>query len=127
MNVEVILTERPIALQSTRIEGAGAFVCFEGIIRPLENGKRISGIRYEAYEPMAKKEIRKILNDLHEENPLLFARVQHRLGWVPVGETAITVEIATTHRAAAFYGVSQFMDALKGTVPIWKAECQISD
>jgi molybdopterin molybdotransferase len=46
--------------------------------------------------------------------------VIHRVGIVPVGETAIYLGVAAKHRGAAFALLAEFMDRLKQDVPIWK-------
>ena len=53
-------------------------------------------------------------------HPCLAAKVIHRLGVVPVGETAIYVGVAAKHRGEAFALLAEFMDRLKQDVPIWK-------
>ena len=52
--------------------------------------------------------------------PCLAAKVIHRIGIIPVGETAIYVGIASPHRAEAIALLDEFMDRLKQDVPIWK-------
>ena len=44
----------------------------------------------------------------------------HRVGIIPVGETAIYVGVASPHRAEAIALLAEFMDRLKQDVPIWK-------
>jgi molybdopterin synthase catalytic subunit len=69
---------------------------------------------------MAEEMIARILEDLHEEWAFSLARVQHRIGVVPVGEAAILMEIQSVHRREAFATLARFMDLLKRDVPIWK-------
>lgn len=101
--------------------GAGALAEFYGIVRGLENGMPIDGLTYEAYPAMAVAEMKRILDGLVLERPLLSARVIHRHGPVAVGETAIYVGIRAAHRAEAFDALRKFMDQLKQDVPIWKS------
>ena len=44
----------------------------------------------------------------------------HRVGVIPVGETAIYVGVASPHRGEAIALLAEFMDRLKQDVPIWK-------
>ncbi len=44
----------------------------------------------------------------------------HRIGVIPVGETAIYVGVASPHRGEAIALLAEFMDRLKQDVPIWK-------
>ncbi len=71
---------------------------FRGVVRGEENGKTISALEYEAYPEMTEREIRRILESLAAEFPCLAVKVIHRVGVIPVGETAIYVGVASSHR-----------------------------
>lgn len=101
---------------------AGARVEFYGTVRGTESGAGIRGLRYEIYESMAEKQIRRILRELERTYPCAAVAVVHRMGEVLVGEAAVYVGITSSHRAEAFGMLSAFMDRLKQEVPIWKAE-----
>lgn len=120
MEIDVAITEGAIGALPAPGEGAGARVEFTGVVRGTESGERISALRYEAYRPMAENQMRKILEDLGREHPILRARVVHRIGEVPVGEAAIYIRIEAVHRAEAFAVAAAFMDRMKRDVPIWK-------
>lgn len=102
--------------------GVGALAEFRGLVRGEENGRSIGGLRYEAYLPMAEREIARIVGELAAVHPVRAVRVVHRVGDVPVGEAAIYVGVASRHRAEAFALISGFMDRLKQDVPIWKTD-----
>lgn len=120
MNIEITFASDALFLAPVVIPGAGAIARFDGIVRDLENGVMIAGLHYEAYVPMAEKVIREVLVSLGNEHPFQLARICHRLGFVPVGEAAILLEVHSKHRAAAFAVMTRFMDRLKQDVPIWK-------
>ena len=120
MQIEVSFTGDPIVSQLNHSSDAGAVVEFRGIVREMEKGKKISGIVYEIYEPMAERSITKILRELSFVHPCRFVRLIHRHGTVPVGEASIYVRIEAEHRREAFRMMEQFMDRLKVEVPIWK-------
>jgi len=101
---------------------AGARVEFYGTVRGTESGAGIRGLRYESYESMAEKQIRRIVSELEGQHPCDSVAVVHRQGEVLVGEAAVYVGIVSRHRAGAFGMLSAFMDRLKQEVPIWKAE-----
>jgi molybdopterin synthase catalytic subunit len=46
----------------------------------------------------------------------------HRVGPVPIGESAVVVVASAPHRDAAFAAARFGIDTLKATVPIWKRE-----
>jgi molybdopterin molybdotransferase len=98
----------------------GAWLEFRGVVRGEENGQGISALEYEAYPDMAAREIRRLLEEISSRHPCLAAKVVHRLGIIPVGETAIYVGVAAGHRGEAVALLAEFMDRLKQDVPIWK-------
>ncbi len=123
MKIKIQLTDAPIIAPERPLEfssQAGAVAEFSGIVRDLENGGKISALEYEAYSPMAENQIRQILEALAEKHPCLAAHVIHRIGVIPVGETAIYVGIISKHRGEAFALLTEFMNRLKQDVPIWK-------
>lgn len=122
MKIEIQIVSEPIVVEppAKPAGDVGAFAEFSGTVRDLENGQAISAIEYEAYSPMAEDQMRRILESLAEKHPCLSARVIHRIGVIPVGETAIYVGITAKHRAEAFAMLAGFMDRLKQDVPIWK-------
>jgi molybdopterin synthase catalytic subunit len=101
---------------------AGAWAEFHGLVRATEQGKEISGIAYEIYEPMARKVLTAHIDALAQKHGLLAACFWHRSGAVPVGEAAVYAAVAAPHRKEAFAALAELMDRLKTDVPIWKAE-----
>jgi len=123
MEIEVLITNEPIAESpqtALRSGTAGVWAEFRGLVRGEEDGKPIAALEYEAYVPMAEREIRRILKELSEKHSCLAARVVHRIGIVPVGEVAVYIGVAAKHRAEAFAMLSDFVNRLKQDVPIWK-------
>jgi molybdopterin synthase catalytic subunit len=121
--IETRLTDEPIPHPlPIACEENGALAEFRGLVRPWENGHRIAGLRYEAYESMAVREMKRILAELQGIHPFTRAVVWHRVGFVPTGEAAVSVAIAAKHRGEAFAAQSAFLDRLKQDVPIWKTE-----
>jgi len=122
MEIEIHLTKSPIPARMTTsaLGQAGAWLEFSGMVRDEENGQPISALEYEAYEEMAVREIRRLLESLAIKYPCLAARVIHRFGVVPIGETAIYVCVAARHRQEAIALLAEFMDRLKQDVPVWK-------
>lgn len=103
-----------------KYSGNGSEIKFEGTIRPNEEDQPINGIHFEAYEKMALKVMKELLDQLDQEFGFLAAEVIHRIGDVLVGESAIRVTIWSEHRAEGFQVCTGFMDRLKQEVPIWK-------
>lgn len=118
---EVSLTESPLVLPEPKDDPeAGAVVVFWGAVRSIEDGREITGIKYEAHRAMAEHQMRLVVQSAAQEFEVREIWVRHRLGFVPVAQPSVVVRVASGHRGAAF-GASQWvMDELKRVVPIWK-------
>ena len=99
----------------------GAVATFSGLVRNHHAGREVSGLSYSAYEPMAEQVCQEIVAEAEHRFPVRVGLV-HRLGEVPIGESAVLVAVAAAHRAAAFDAVRWVIDAVKVRVPIWKRE-----
>ncbi|HEU5452593.1 MAG TPA: molybdenum cofactor biosynthesis protein MoaE [Terriglobales bacterium] len=100
----------------------GAVAVFDGIVRNHTRNRRTLYLDYEAYEPMALKQMDALLAEALAKFAVRDARVVHRLGRLEIGETSVLIAVASAHRAAAFDACRWLIDTLKKTVPIWKKE-----
>ena len=100
----------------------GAYVLFEGVVRNHHEGKAVETIFYDAYRPMAEKEMEIIVRDLESQYPGVALAVVHRLGRLSVGDSSIAIVACSPHRAEAFEACRMMIDRIKLTVPIWKKE-----
>ena len=100
----------------------GAYVLFEGVVRNSNEGKQVESIFYDAYRPMAEKEIGKIVDEVQRQFPDVAIGIAHRLGNLAVGESSIAIVCASPHRGESFAACRMLIDRIKQTVPIWKKE-----
>ena len=122
MSIEVHLREGPLATASPwRPHGAGAILCFEGVVRPTEADREIDALTYQVYEPMASRMLREIGDEIVARHGLLGLCVEHSSGRVGVGECSFRLRIAARHREEGLAAMAAFIDRLKKDVPIWKA------
>lgn len=103
-------------------DGAGAVATFLGLVRDRNAGTAVAGIDYEAYGPMAERELRAILAEAAGRWPDVRAAARHRTGYLAVGEASVAVAASSPHRAAAFDACRYVVEQLKARVPIWKRE-----
>jgi molybdopterin converting factor subunit 1 len=115
--IDVAAVERAVANPA-----AGAIVTFAGTTRESNVGRRVIRLEYEAYEPMALSEMRKLAGEAGERWPIVRIAIQHRIGLVAIGETSVAIAVAAAHRAEAFEACRFAIDRLKEIVPIWKKE-----
>lgn len=119
MNIDVKVIEGPLPGEHDA-SGAGALLTFEGVVRPLENARPLRALRYEAYEPMASRELERLAAEAIARHGLLALAVHHSRGRVPVGHCSLRLVIRSAHRAEALAAAAEFIDRLKRDVPIWK-------
>ncbi|KAJ1642312.1 hypothetical protein J3B02_001994 [Coemansia erecta] len=121
-----LITSEPLSLDRAcalvRSDAAGAISTFEGTTRNTFNGKRVIRLEYEAYEPLAKKEWYRIVQEARSKYHLLSTVMHHRVGQVAVGQTSVIISVSSAHRADAINAVHYLIDSLKASLPIWKKE-----
>ena len=103
-------------------DGVGAIVTFIGYVRSQKNNKRVVALDFEAYEPMAIKELSFIAEEIAKKWPVVKIALHHRLGKVESGEVPVIAAAASPHRKDAFEACEYLMNRLKESVPIWKKE-----
>ena len=82
---------------------AGGTSVFVGTTRDTFDGKNVTRLEYEAYEPMAVKELRRLCHDARAKwNDLKRIALWHRIGVVPVKEASVVIAVSTPHRKQAF-------------------------
>ena len=100
----------------------GACVVFEGVVRNHHDGKSVESIFYDAYRPMAEKEIDTVIRAVQIDHPDVAIAVVHRLGHLNIGDVSIAIVSTAPHRAEAYSASRAVIDRIKETVPIWKKE-----
>jgi molybdopterin synthase catalytic subunit len=119
-SVRIVDGPLPEAVPSPPLPGAGAVVSFEGIVRDREGERLIVALDYEAYEPMATRQLESLSREIVESHGLLELAVWHSRGRIPVGACSFRLIVRSRHRREALAGVDVFIDRLKRDVPIWK-------
>lgn len=103
-------------------ENCGAIVTLDGFVRQWTKGKETRYLEYESYQPMALKEMEKLVKSAKEQFEIENIGIVHRLGRMEIGETSVVISVASPHRRAAFEACEWLIKELKRTVPIWKKE-----
>lgn len=132
MSVEIHIVEGPIGAEIGRAPAtadgtAGAVLVFDGAVRALEDGKRLRGLEYEAYEPMASRELKRLAEEVVAKHGLIGLACWHSRGLVRVGGCSMRVVVRSGHRAVALAGMGEFIDRLKRDVPVWKRAVWAAD
>lgn len=126
--------DRMFAIQRTSIdprvlesavknEEFGAVVTFMGVVRAqADDGREVTGLSYEAYEPMALAQFERIADEARARFGRVRLAMAHRVGDLAIGEIAVVVVSAAVHRAVAFESCAYAIDRLKARAAIWKKE-----
>jgi molybdopterin synthase catalytic subunit len=114
------VTQEPLAARVSDTAGMGAVVDFWGVVRPIEYGREIEGIDYEAHREMAEHQLKRIAEQAAERFGLNLVIIHHRIGFIAVGEPSLFLRVASPHRSEGFRASQWIVDELKTKVPIWK-------
>jgi molybdopterin synthase catalytic subunit len=120
------LTTKPIDMgvvaRRVVLPQCGATVTLDGYAREWTKGRRTLYLVYEAYEPMALSEMKRLGTQAHEKFDIAHIGIVHRTGRLEIGETSVVISVSAPHRRAAFEACEWAIRELKRTVPIWKKE-----
>ena len=94
----------------------------DGYAREWTSGRRTLYLVYEAYEPMALREMKRLGEQAHERFDIAHIGIVHRTGRLEIGDTSVVISVSAPHRRAAFEACQWAIRELKRTVPIWKKE-----
>lgn len=97
----------------------GGLTLFVGRVRDHDDGKGVSGLDYSAH-PTALERLRAVCDQVAQEHPVHGIAAIHRVGHLDIGDIAVIVAAAASHRGQAFDASRALIDTLKAEVPIWK-------
>ena len=109
-------------VRAVEAPGIGAVATFVGVVRDHNQGRRVLHLVYEAYEPLAERALRRIVDEARERWPSATLAVHHRTGRLAIGEASVAIAAASPHRADAFAACRYAIERVKQIVPIWKHE-----
>jgi molybdopterin synthase catalytic subunit len=121
------ITESRIDLDALRDAladpGSGALAAFVGTTRNSFQGKEVRYLEYEAYGPLAEREMARLGTEIATRWPSVTGiAIAHRVGRVEVGEASVAVAVSSPHRRAALAACAHGIERLKATLPVWKKE-----
>ena len=105
-------------------EAAGGLTVFVGRVRDHDHGMSVAGLDYSAH-PDAQQIIERVVAEaLAQSDPdgVVDVVAVHRIGHLEVGDLALVVVAASTHRAPTFEVCRAVVEAVKHGVPIWKKQ-----
>lgn len=120
------ITHEPLDLNAivARVarDSNGAVVTFLGTTRDHTADRKVLFLEYEAYRPMADKQLAVVADEIRARWQVEDVAISHRLGRLEIGEASLAVAVASPHRQIAFEACQYSIDRIKQIVPIWKKE-----
>lgn len=101
---------------------AGAISTFHGVVRDNSLGRKVLYLLYEAYPPMAIREMEKIEAEVRRRWEVENFAITHRIGRLEIGEASVIIAVSSPHRKEALDACHYAIDRLKQIVPVWKKE-----
>ena len=99
----------------------GAVASFLGVVRDHHEGRRVVGVTYDGFKPLAEKTLAAIAREAAEKFETSVA-VTHRLGRLKLREASVAIACASAHRAAAFDACRYVIEQVKVRLPVFKKE-----
>lgn len=100
----------------------GAVLLFLGVVRNHNEGRPVTGLRYECYEEMARPVLSEIAREAASRLGTDRLAVVHRVGELAVGEVSVAIAVSSPHRAQAYDASRYVMEEIKKRLPVWKKE-----
>lgn len=100
----------------------GAAILFLGTVREENDGRRVSGMSYDAFIEMAAPVLRDIGAEAAEQSGSDRIAVVHRIGELNIGEVSVAIAVSSPHRAESFDAARFIIEQIKQRLPVWKHE-----
>lgn len=100
---------------------AGATVTFTGVVRNHDEGRSVTEIEYVGH-PSADQVVQDVAAEFVGRDGVHAISVVHRVGVLAVGDVALAVSVAASHRKQAFGTAADIVDRVKEVLPVWKRQ-----
>jgi molybdopterin synthase catalytic subunit len=120
-DAKVLDTSEALAFVDAPGNGAGAL--FVGVVRDLNQGRKVRGVSYDVFAPLAEQNFAEICAEAQDkwgEDLRLF--VIHGKGRLAVGGLSVIIAAGSPHRGEAFAACRYVIEEIKSRSPVWKQE-----
>src|ERR1700744_3105071 len=98
MSTQIKISDKLLNIQScidwVMSPQSGGIDVFIGTVRDSTKGKQVIRLEFEAYEPMALKEMEKIATQAFEKWPVQKLLIHHRIGILEVGQVPVIIAVS---------------------------------
>jgi len=122
-NIEQTVLDTSEALAFVDAPGNGAGALFVGVVRDWNQGRKVKGVSYDVFAPLAEQSFAEICAEAREkwgEPCRIF--VAHGKGRLEVGGLSIVIAAGSPHRGEAFAVCRYVIEEIKSRSPVWKQE-----
>jgi molybdopterin synthase catalytic subunit/molybdopterin converting factor small subunit len=126
------ISDRPLSLDDVMrrvvAPDRGGVTVFAGTVRGVtrrvgEDEIATDYLEYEAYPEMAEEALARIAAEVQTRWPSVSAvSIVHRVGRLAIGDLAVVIAVAASHRQDTFDACHYAIDRVKQIAPIWKKE-----
>jgi molybdopterin synthase catalytic subunit len=122
------ISDRPLDvaahLEAVSDATMGAETTFVGRVRDHDPdaSAAVVALEYSAH-PDAERTLRRIAEDAIGATGAIVA-VSHRVGRLEVGDAAVVIAVASSHRAQAFDVCRAIIETIKTDLPVWKRQVE---
>lgn len=117
---DVIEPQSILALVGSPADGAA--VLFLGTVREQNDGRAVTGMRYDAYAEMAEPVLHEIAAEAAARAGSDRIAVVHRVGDLTIGEVSVAIAVSSPHREESFDAARYVIEQIKQRLPVWKHE-----
>jgi molybdopterin synthase catalytic subunit len=122
---QIGISESPLnvdqALRLVSGPAVGGIALFIGTVRNADHGADVVSLDYTQH-PSALEVLTKCAEETAAQHDVLAIAVEHRVGHLDVGDTAVVVAVGAVHRGEALAACAHLINTLKAEVPIWKEQ-----
>jgi molybdopterin synthase catalytic subunit len=119
------LRAAPLSVDEVRAavmgSASGGIALFAGVVRDHDDGRAVTALSYSAH-PSAAEELGRVAERIADRFDVHAVAAVHRVGDLAIGDLAVVVAVAASHRAEALAACGALIDDLKHSVPIWKLQ-----
>lgn len=110
-------------LKNSPSSSHGAQCIFSGMVRDHNQGKKVLGVSYDAFDPLTLKTFQTICEEAQLKwGKDLHIYLWHRKGRLAIGEISVAIVVSSRHRDESFRASRFIIEEIKHRSPIWKKE-----